>query len=56
MADEHDKPKGGLGGLWFVLGAVGLYFALQLWILPAAGVLFLGTYEEDLLEAPAASA
>ena len=39
MMSAPDKRKGGnLGGLLLGLGVVGLYFALQLWILPAAGV------------------
>lgn len=36
---EPEKTKGGtLSGLWLPLGVVAVYFAMQLWILPAAGV------------------
>lgn len=27
-----------MNGIWFFIGFVALYFALQLWILPACGI------------------
>ncbi len=35
---NHRKPRGFLGGFLVAGGIVGLYLALQLWILPAAGI------------------
>ena len=35
---DHRKPRGFLGGFLVAGGIVGLYLALQLWILPAAGI------------------
>ena len=35
---DHRKPGGFLGGFLVAGGIVGLYLALQLWILPAAGI------------------
>jgi len=35
---ENTRPGSVLGGLAIGLGVAGLYFALQLWILPAAGI------------------
>jgi len=37
-AEETKGGKGKFGGLLLPLGLIGLYFAMQLWILPAAGV------------------
>jgi hypothetical protein len=39
MMPAANESKGGkFSGLWLPVGVVGVYFALQLWILPAAGV------------------
>lgn len=38
MADANHKKGSALSGVLTVIGVVGLYLALQLWILPAAGV------------------
>ncbi len=35
---DNRKPRGFLGGFLVAGGIVGLYLALQLWILPAAGI------------------
>ena len=39
-AEQEEKTRSGsvAGGFAFALGLGGLYFALQLWILPAAGI------------------
>ena len=38
MAAPNHKSGSALSGFLVMLGIVGAYFALQLWILPAAGV------------------
>ncbi len=35
---DHRKPKGFLGGFLLAAATVALYLALQLWILPSAGI------------------
>ena len=38
MSPPAQKPGSALSGFLMSLGVVGAYLALQLWILPAAGV------------------
>jgi len=38
MAGEDQKKGSALSGFLTVLGVAAVYFALQLWILPAAGI------------------
>lgn len=38
MAQANQKKGSALSGVLTAIGLVGLYFALQLWILPAVGV------------------
>ncbi|MDE0825867.1 MAG: hypothetical protein OSA48_03555 [Akkermansiaceae bacterium] len=38
MATPSHKKGSAMSGFVTVLGVAGIYFALQLWILPAAGI------------------
>ena len=38
MAESNEKKGGVLRGLMLPVAFVGIYLALQLWILPAAGI------------------
>jgi hypothetical protein len=38
MAETKMEKGSALSGFLMVLGFAGIYFALQLWILPAAGI------------------